>query len=117
MILNEYVVPPKGPFPEIRTGDHFSMLPYRFTEPVYIKKVVVLHDQLPGYFHHVLVLFNPHGNPEAMHFYYNRPSSLSREIDLTIPTWDEGLFSRNINRVLTIQNDKTTTKQSTDTIP
>ncbi|TKR80003.1 hypothetical protein L596_014143 [Steinernema carpocapsae] len=77
VILNEYA-PSKNPLPEVRTGDHFSMLPYRFREPVYLKKVVLLQDQFPGYFHHILVIFNPHGNPEAMNFYYNRPSSLSR---------------------------------------
>ncbi|CAI4224902.1 unnamed protein product [Auanema sp. JU1783] len=109
-VLNEYI-PSKGPLPEIRTGDHFSMLPYRFREPVYLQKVMLLHDQLPGYFHHVLVLFNPHGNPESMNLYYNRPSSLSREIDLKVAAWDEGVFFRNINRVLTIQNDKISTRQ------
>lgn len=55
---------------------------------------------------------DPHGNPEAMNFYYNRPSSLSREVDLTIPSWDEGAFFRTINRVLTLTNDKVSTKQS-----
>ncbi|EPB80861.1 hypothetical protein ANCCEY_00063 [Ancylostoma ceylanicum] len=54
---------------------------------------------------------DPHGNPEAMHFYYNRPSTLSREIDLAVPAWDEGVFFRNMNRVLTIQSDQTSTKQ------
>ncbi|PIO70551.1 hypothetical protein TELCIR_07595 [Teladorsagia circumcincta] len=54
---------------------------------------------------------DPHGNPEAMNFYYNRPSSLSREIDLAVPAWDEGIFFRNMNRVLTIQNDQISTKQ------
>uniref|UniRef100_A0A914P9B6 Uncharacterized protein n=1 Tax=Panagrolaimus davidi TaxID=227884 RepID=A0A914P9B6_9BILA len=46
-----------------------------------------------------------------MNFYYNRPSSLSREIELTIPNWDEGAFFRTINRVLTITNDKISTKE------
>uniref|UniRef100_A0AC34FE89 Uncharacterized protein n=1 Tax=Panagrolaimus sp. ES5 TaxID=591445 RepID=A0AC34FE89_9BILA len=110
IVLNEYV-PSKGPLPEVRTGDHFSKLPYKFREPVYLKKVVLIRDQLPGYYHHILVLFNPHGNPEAMNFYYNRPSSLSREIELTIPNWDEGAFFRTINRVLTITNDKVSTKE------
>uniref|UniRef100_A0AC35G292 Uncharacterized protein n=1 Tax=Panagrolaimus sp. PS1159 TaxID=55785 RepID=A0AC35G292_9BILA len=111
IVLNEYV-PTKGTLPEIRTGDHFSKLPYKFREPVYLKKVALIRDQLPGYYHHILVLFNPHGNPEAMNFYYNRPSSLSREIELTIPNWDEGAFFRTINRVLTITNDKISTKES-----
>ncbi|KAE9549298.1 hypothetical protein FO519_007500 [Halicephalobus sp. NKZ332] len=60
----------------------------------------------------VLEKSHPHGNPEAMNLYYNRPTTLSREIELTIPNWDEGAFFRTINRVLTITNDKITTKQS-----
>uniref|UniRef100_A0A7E4VDY0 Uncharacterized protein n=1 Tax=Panagrellus redivivus TaxID=6233 RepID=A0A7E4VDY0_PANRE len=111
IVLNEYS-PSKAPLPEVRTGDHFSKLPYKFREPVYLKKVVLLQDQFPGFFHHVLVLFNPHGNPEAMNLYYNRPSSLSREVELTIPNWDEGAFFRTINRVLTITNDKVSTRQT-----
>uniref|UniRef100_A0A914CRM0 Uncharacterized protein n=1 Tax=Acrobeloides nanus TaxID=290746 RepID=A0A914CRM0_9BILA len=110
IVLNEYA-PSKAPLPEIRTGDHFSMLPYKFREPVFLKKIVLLEDQFQDYFHHVLVLFNPHGNPETMNLYYNRPSSLSREVDLTIPNWDEGAFFRTINRVLTLTNDKVSTKQ------
>ncbi|PAV77862.1 hypothetical protein WR25_19989 [Diploscapter pachys] len=109
IVLNEFIAT-KGPLPEIRTGDHFSMLPYKLREPTYLSKVVLLHEQFPGYYHHVLLLFNPHGNPESMNFYYNRPSSLSREIELAVPAWDEGVFFRNINRVLTIQNDQTSTK-------
>ncbi|KAK5985671.1 hypothetical protein GCK32_008751 [Trichostrongylus colubriformis] len=111
IVLNEHSATTTNIPPEIRTGDHFSMLPYRFRKPVYLKKVVLLHDQMRNEFHHVLVLYNPHGNPEAMNFYYNRPSSLSREIDLTVPAWDEGIFFRNMNRVLTIQNDQISTKQ------
>uniref|UniRef100_A0A7I4Z5Z3 IgGFc_binding domain-containing protein n=1 Tax=Haemonchus contortus TaxID=6289 RepID=A0A7I4Z5Z3_HAECO len=111
IVLNEHSATSTNIPPEIRTGDHFSMLPYRFRKPVYLKKVVLLHEQMRNEFHHVLVLYNPHGNPEAMNFYYNRPSSLSRDIDLTIPAWDEGIFFRNMNRVLTIQNDQISTKQ------
>uniref|UniRef100_A0A0N5ADM5 IgGFc-binding protein-like n=1 Tax=Syphacia muris TaxID=451379 RepID=A0A0N5ADM5_9BILA len=110
VVLNEYT-PSKGNLPEVRIGDHLSKLPYNFREPVFLKKVVLLNDQFPGYFHHVLVLYNPHGNPEAMNLYYNRPSTLSREVDLTIPAWDEGAFFRTTNRVLTIANDKTSTRQ------
>ncbi|CAJ0584631.1 unnamed protein product, partial [Mesorhabditis spiculigera] len=113
MTLNEYVKNPTGnPLPEIRTGDHFSMLNYRFREPVTLKKVALLRDQFPGSFHHVLLLYNPHGNPESMNFYYNRPSTLSREVDLSVPPWDEGVFFRSINRVMTITNDKVSTKQT-----
>ncbi|WKY16173.1 hypothetical protein Q1695_001114 [Nippostrongylus brasiliensis] len=111
VVLNEHAQTGATSAPEIRTGDHFSMLPYRFRKPVYLKKVVLLHDQMRNEFHHVLVLYNPHGNPEAMNFYYNRPSSLSREIVLTVPAWDEGIFFRNMNRVLTIQSDQSSTKQ------
>ncbi|VDO94068.1 unnamed protein product [Heligmosomoides polygyrus] len=111
VVLNDHSTTSATTAPEIRTGDHFSMLPYRFRKPVYLKKVALLHDQMRNEFHHVLVLYNPHGNPEAMNFYYNRPSSLSRDIDLTVPAWDEGIFFRNMNRVLTIQNDQTSTKQ------
>ncbi|CAJ0610153.1 unnamed protein product [Cylicocyclus nassatus] len=111
VVLHEHAQTSGSTPPEIRTGDHFSMLPYRFRKPVYLRKVVLLHDQMLHEFHHVLVLYNPHGNPEAMHFYYNRPTTLSREIDLTVPAWDEGIFFRNMNRVLTIQSDQTSTKQ------
>uniref|UniRef100_A0AC35U2I1 Uncharacterized protein n=1 Tax=Rhabditophanes sp. KR3021 TaxID=114890 RepID=A0AC35U2I1_9BILA len=109
-ILNEYT-PSQQPLPEIRTGDHFSMIPFKLREPVFLKQIVLLHDQFPGYFHHILVLYNPHGNPEAMNLYYNRPSTLSRIVDLTIPSWDEGAFFRSINRVVTISNDKPFSKQ------
>ncbi|KAK0403511.1 hypothetical protein QR680_016965 [Steinernema hermaphroditum] len=110
IVLNEYA-PTKNPLPEIRTGDHFSMIPFRLREPVYLKKVVLLQDQFPGYFHHILVIFNPHGNPEAMNFYYNRPSTLSREVELSVPAWDEGAYFRTINRVFTTTNDQVSTKQ------
>uniref|UniRef100_A0AAF5D1F0 Uncharacterized protein n=1 Tax=Strongyloides stercoralis TaxID=6248 RepID=A0AAF5D1F0_STRER len=110
VVLNEYI-PSQQPLPEIRTGDHFSMIPYKLREPVFLKQVVLLRDQFPGYFHHILVLFNPHGNPEAMNFYYNRQSSLSRIVDLTVASWDEGAFFRSINRIITITNDKPFSKQ------
>uniref|UniRef100_A0A8R1DNG9 Glycosyltransferase family 92 protein n=1 Tax=Caenorhabditis japonica TaxID=281687 RepID=A0A8R1DNG9_CAEJA len=113
VVLNEYIPSKtKASTPEIRTGDHFAMLPYRFREPVYLKKVYLFHEPMPNFFFHVLVLFNPHGNPESMNLYYNRPSSLSREIDLSVPVWDEGVFFRNMNRVLTIQSDQTSSRQS-----
>ncbi|CAO4385730.1 unnamed protein product [Caenorhabditis nigoni] len=112
VVLNEYIpTKSKSNTPEIRTGDHFAMLPYRFREPVYLKKVFLFHEPMPNFFFHVLVLFNPHGNPESMNLYYNRPSSLSREIDLSVPVWDEGVFFRNMNRVLTIQSDQTSSRQ------
>uniref|UniRef100_A0AC34R0Z8 Uncharacterized protein n=1 Tax=Panagrolaimus sp. JU765 TaxID=591449 RepID=A0AC34R0Z8_9BILA len=111
IVLNEYVAS-KGPLPEIRTGDHFSKLPYKFREPVYLKKVALQDPMNQEGFYHVLLLFNPHGNPEAMNLYYNRPATLSRDIELVIPNWDEGAFFRTINRVLTITNDKITTKQT-----
>lgn len=47
-----------------------------------------------------------------MNLYYNRPSTLSREVDLTVPAWDEGAFFRTTNRILTIASDKTSTRQS-----
>ncbi|CAB3400260.1 unnamed protein product [Caenorhabditis bovis] len=106
VVLNEFVPNKNAHMPEIRTGDHFAMLPYRFREPV-----VLFHEQMPSFFFHVLVFFNPHGNPESMNLYYNRPSSLSREIDLSVPVWDEGVFFRNMNRVLTIQSDQTSSRQ------
>ncbi|KAK6766790.1 hypothetical protein RB195_026208 [Necator americanus] len=112
VILHEFAQTTGSTPPEIRTGDHFSMLPHRFRKPVYLRKVILLHDQMRHEFHHVLVLYNPHGNPEAMNFYYNRPSTLSREIDLTVPAWDEGIFFRNMNRVLTVQSDQISTKQT-----
>ncbi|TKR79974.1 hypothetical protein L596_014115 [Steinernema carpocapsae] len=46
-----------------------------------------------------------------MNFYYNRPSSLSREVELTVPAWDEGAYFRTINRVFTTTNDQISTKQ------
>ncbi|CAJ0938367.1 unnamed protein product, partial [Mesorhabditis belari] len=81
-------------------------------EPVTLKKISLLRDQFPGYFHHVLLLYNPHGNPESMNFYYNRASTLSRDVDLSVAPWDEGVFFRSINRVMTITNDKVSTKQT-----
>ncbi|RCN30830.1 hypothetical protein ANCCAN_23393 [Ancylostoma caninum] len=88
-----------------------SIIPLAPLRGIDYVSVVLLHDQMRHEFHHILVLYNPHGNPEAMHFYYNRPSTLSREIDLSVPAWDEGVFFRNMNRVLTIQSDQTSTKQ------
>ncbi|CAD6185326.1 unnamed protein product [Caenorhabditis auriculariae] len=111
IVLNEFVPTKGNALPEIRTGDHFSMLPYRLREPVYLKKIVLLNEPMPSSFFHVLLLFNPHGNPESMNLYYNRPSSLSRDIELAVPVWDEGVFFRNINRVLTIQSDQSSSKQ------
>uniref|UniRef100_A0A1I8AFJ8 Uncharacterized protein n=1 Tax=Steinernema glaseri TaxID=37863 RepID=A0A1I8AFJ8_9BILA len=46
-----------------------------------------------------------------MNFYYNRPSSLSREVELSVPAWDEGAYFRTINRVFTTTNDQISTKQ------
>ncbi|KAK6043079.1 hypothetical protein COOONC_19416 [Cooperia oncophora] len=39
VVLNEHSATTTNIPPEIRTGDHFSMLPYRFRKPVYLKKV------------------------------------------------------------------------------
>lgn len=143
VVLNEYIpTKTKANTPEIRTGDHFAMLPYRFREPVYLRKVLE-HDWIRTRYNFCFRSFcstspcptsfsmflycsvsqrspeidqiassDPHGNPESMNLYYNRPSSLSREIDLSVPVWDEGVFFRNMNRVLTIQSDQTSSRQS-----
>ena len=72
VVLNEYT-PSRGNLPEVRTGDHLAKLPYNFREPVYLKKVVLLNDQFPGYFHHVLVLFSKFFNVATL-FLLNRIS-------------------------------------------
>ena len=41
--------------PEIRTGDHFVLSPYKILEPAFIKKVVLYQQQTKGSYLHVIM--------------------------------------------------------------
>lgn len=41
--------------PEIRTGDHFVLSPYKVMEPAYLRKVNLYHEQTKGSYMHVIM--------------------------------------------------------------
>ncbi len=41
--------------PEIRTGDHFVLTPYKLLEPAYLKRVNLLQEQVAGSYLHVIL--------------------------------------------------------------
>uniref|UniRef100_A0AC35U240 CUB domain-containing protein n=1 Tax=Rhabditophanes sp. KR3021 TaxID=114890 RepID=A0AC35U240_9BILA len=81
--------------PEIRTGDHFVLAPYRLLEPAYLKKVSLYHGQNNGSYLHVL-LFDPNSQTETLQFYYDRKSLGNKDIDLDVPIPDGGFISKRI---------------------
>uniref|UniRef100_A0A0N5BVI7 DUF4776 domain-containing protein n=1 Tax=Strongyloides papillosus TaxID=174720 RepID=A0A0N5BVI7_STREA len=87
--------------PEIRTGDHFVLAPYRLQEPAYLKKVTLFHPQTNGSYLHVL-MFDPNSQTETLQFYYDRKSVGSKEIDLDTPIADGGFISK---RIVNPRND------------
>uniref|UniRef100_A0A7E4VBQ3 Uncharacterized protein n=1 Tax=Panagrellus redivivus TaxID=6233 RepID=A0A7E4VBQ3_PANRE len=81
--------------PEIRTGDHFVLSPYRLLEPAYIKKVALYQQQTKGSYLHVL-LFDPNSPLENMQFYYDRLCDGGKEINLEEPIPDGGFINKRI---------------------
>lgn len=68
--------------PEIRTGDHFVLTPYKLLEPAYLKKVTLYHEQTKGSFMHI-IMFDPNSHLENMQFYYDRKSDGGKTV--TVP--------------------------------
>uniref|UniRef100_A0A914QGE2 Uncharacterized protein n=1 Tax=Panagrolaimus davidi TaxID=227884 RepID=A0A914QGE2_9BILA len=81
--------------PEIRTGDHFSLSPYKILEPAFIKKVVLYQQQTKGSYLHVL-LFDPNSLLENMQFYYDRVCDGGKEINLEEPIPDGGFINKRV---------------------
>ncbi|CAI4224936.1 unnamed protein product [Auanema sp. JU1783] len=92
--------------PEIRIGDHFVLSPYRLLEPAFLKNIKLFHEQASGSYLHVL-MFDPLSPTETMQFYYDRPSSAGKIIDLEEPISDGGFLSKrifNANPLTNIEN-------------
>ncbi|CCD68218.1 uncharacterized protein CELE_F38B6.2 [Caenorhabditis elegans] len=81
--------------PEIRTGDHFVLTPYKLYEPAYLKKIKLFTDFGHGSFVHV-ILFDPMSTTETMQLYYDRPTSNGKTINLDEPIPDGGFISKKI---------------------
>ncbi|VDL70466.1 unnamed protein product [Nippostrongylus brasiliensis] len=81
--------------PEIRTGDHFVLAPFKLYEPTYLKGVRLFTEQTRGSYLHVL-LFDPLSATETMQFYYDRVSEGDRYLDLEKPIADGGFISKRI---------------------
>ncbi|XGW32795.1 hypothetical protein V3C99_017368 [Haemonchus contortus] len=81
--------------PEIRTGDHFVLAPFRLLEPAYLKGVKLFAEQTRGSYIHVL-LFDPLSSTETMQLYYDRVPEGDRYVDLEKPIEDGGFISKRI---------------------
>ncbi|CAJ0610163.1 unnamed protein product [Cylicocyclus nassatus] len=89
--------------PEIRTGDHFVLTPFKLLEPAHLKGVQLYVEQTQGSYIHVL-LFDPMTPTESMQLYYDRSSEGGRYVDLTKPIADGGFISKKVYNAPPITN-------------
>ncbi|KAE9555061.1 hypothetical protein FO519_001722 [Halicephalobus sp. NKZ332] len=81
--------------PEIRTGDHFVLSPYKILEPAFIKKVILYQQQTKGSYLHV-IMFDPNSRLENFQLYYDRICDGGKEINLEEPIPDGGFINKRV---------------------
>ncbi|CAJ0584656.1 unnamed protein product, partial [Mesorhabditis spiculigera] len=89
--------------PEIRTGDHFVLAPFKLLEPAYIKNIKLFSELPIGSYMHV-VMFDPVSVTETLQFYYDRPSRGGKVLDLEEPVDDGGFISKKIYNAHPVTN-------------
>ncbi|EPB80862.1 hypothetical protein ANCCEY_00064 [Ancylostoma ceylanicum] len=95
--------------PEIRTGDHFVLAPFKLLEPAYLKGIKIISAKLKNVLKLYIVLPDYSSTPkiqenftdpltptESMQLYYDRSSEGGRYVDLTKPIPDGGFISKRI---------------------